>query len=102
MWLTNGGTSTLVAVLTKNDEGAESVYKNMSSFLVEKEAGFGETAQGVTVPGKLEKTGYKGVETHELNLDGHKIAADQFLGGETGQGFPVGRASCRERWWQDV
>ncbi|HEY9563496.1 MAG TPA: acyl-CoA dehydrogenase family protein [Nocardioides sp.] len=87
MWLTNGGTSTLVAVLTKTDEGAESVYKNMSTFLVEKEAGFGETAQGVTVPGKLEKMGYKGVETTELILDGHKIAADQILGGEPGKGF---------------
>ncbi|NYG60473.1 alkylation response protein AidB-like acyl-CoA dehydrogenase [Nocardioides daedukensis] len=87
MWLTNGGTSTLVAVLTKTDEGADSVYKNMSTFLVEKEAGFGETAQGVTVPGKLEKMGYKGVETTELILDGHKIAADQILGGEPGKGF---------------
>ena len=41
MWLTNGATSTLVAVLTKTDEGDESVYKNMTTFLVEKEPGFG-------------------------------------------------------------
>lgn len=87
MWLTNGATSTLVAVLTKTDEGAESVYKNMTTFLVEKEAGFGETAQGVTVPGKIEKMGYKGVETTELILEGHRIAADQVLGGEPGKGF---------------
>ncbi|HZP14335.1 MAG TPA: acyl-CoA dehydrogenase family protein [Nocardioides sp.] len=44
MWLTNGASSTLVALLTKTDEGADSVYKNMTTFLVEKEAGFGETA----------------------------------------------------------
>ncbi|KGN33642.1 acyl-CoA dehydrogenase [Knoellia sinensis KCTC 19936] len=87
MWLTNGATSTLVAVLVKTDEGAESVYKNMTTFLVEKEAGFGETAQGVTVPGKLEKMGYKGVETTELILDGHKIGAEQILGGVPGKGF---------------
>lgn len=87
MWLTNGATSTLVAVLTKTDEGAESVYKNMTTFLVEKEAGFGETGQGVTVPGKIEKMGYKGVETTELILEGHRIAADQVLGGEPGKGF---------------
>ncbi|HEU4811498.1 MAG TPA: acyl-CoA dehydrogenase family protein, partial [Nocardioides sp.] len=37
MWLTNGGTSTLVATLVKTDEGADSVYKNMTTFLVEKE-----------------------------------------------------------------
>lgn len=87
MWLTNGATSTLVAVLTKTDEGAESVYKNMTTFLVEKEAGFGETAQGVTVPGKIDKMGYKGVETTELILEGHQISADQVLGGEPGKGF---------------
>ena len=87
MWLTNGGTSTLVALLVKTDEGNESVYKNMTTFLVEKEPGFGETAQGVTVPGKLDKMGYKGVETTELVLEGHKISADQILGGEPGKGF---------------
>ncbi len=87
MWLTNGGTSTLVALLCKTDEGADSVYKNMTTFLVEKEPGFGETAQGVTVPGKLEKMGYKGVETTELILEDHKISADQILGGEPGKGF---------------
>ncbi len=87
MWLTNGGTSTLVALLVKTDEGADSVYKNMTTFLVEKEPGFGETAQGVTVPGKLDKMGYKGVETTELILEGHKISADQILGGAPGKGF---------------
>lgn len=87
MWLTNGGSSNLVALLVRTDEGAESVYKNMTTFLVEKEPGFGETAQGVTVPGKIEKMGYKGVDTTELVLEGHKISADQVLGGEPGKGF---------------
>jgi len=87
MWLTNGATSTLVALLTKTDEGQESVYKNMTTFLVEKEPGFGETAPGVTVPGKLDKMGYKGVETTELILEDHRIGADQILGGEPGKGF---------------
>ena len=59
-------------MLTKTDEGAESVYKNMTTFLVEKEAGFGQTAQGITVPGKIDKMGYKGVETTELILEGHR------------------------------
>jgi alkylation response protein AidB-like acyl-CoA dehydrogenase len=87
MWLTNGGTSNLVAVLVKTDEGADSVYKNMTTFLVEKEAGFGETAQGVTIPGKIDKMGYKGVDTTEMVLDGHRISAEQVLGGEPGKGF---------------
>ena len=87
MWLTNGGSSNLVAVLVKTDEGADSVYKNMTTFLVEKEAGFGETAQGVTIPGKIDKMGYKGVDTTEAIFEGHKIGADQILGGEPGKGF---------------
>lgn len=87
MWLTNGGSSTLVAVLVKTDEGAESVYKNMTTFLVEKEPGFGETAQGVTVPGKIDKMGYKGIDTTEMIFEGHQISAEQILGGEPGKGF---------------
>ena len=87
MWLTNGGSANLVALLVKTDEGADSVYRNMTTFLVEKEPGFGETAQGVTVPGKIDKMGYKGVDTTELVLEGHRISADQVLGGESGKGF---------------
>ena len=87
MWLTNGGSSTLVAVLTKTDEGADSVYKNMTTFLVEKTPGFGEVAQGITVPGKIDKMGYKGIDTTEMVFEGHQIAAEQILGGEPGKGF---------------
>ena len=87
MWLTNGGSSNLVAVLVKTDEGADSVYKNMTTFLVEKEEGFGETAQGVTVPGKIDKMGYKGVDTTEMIFEGHQISAAQILGGAPGKGF---------------
>jgi alkylation response protein AidB-like acyl-CoA dehydrogenase len=87
MWLTNGGSANLVAVLVKTDEGSESVYRNMTTFLVEKEPGFGETAQGITIPGKIEKMGYKGVDTTEMVFDGHRIAAEQVLGGEPGKGF---------------
>src|ERR671921_210513 len=87
MWLTNGGSANLVAVLVKTDEGADSVYKNMTTFLVEKKEGFGETAQGITIPGKIEKMGYKGVDTTEMVFEGHRISADQVLGGEPGQGF---------------
>src|SRR6478735_2583797 len=87
MWLTNGGSSTLVAVLVKTDQGAASVYKNMTTFLVEKPAGFGEVKDGLSVPGKLEKMGYKGVDTTELVFDGFEIGAEHILGGEPGRGF---------------
>jgi alkylation response protein AidB-like acyl-CoA dehydrogenase len=87
MWLTNGGSSTLVAVLVKSDEGADSVYKNMTTFLVEKTPGFGEVETGLTVPGKIEKMGYKGVDTTELIFEDYGIGADKILGGEPGRGF---------------
>ncbi|MBC7558044.1 MAG: acyl-CoA dehydrogenase family protein [Dermatophilaceae bacterium] len=87
MWLTNGGSSNLVATLVKTDNGGDSVYKNMTAFLMEKEVGFGETAPGLTIPGKIEKMGYKGVDTTELILDGYTTTTDQILGGEPGKGF---------------
>jgi alkylation response protein AidB-like acyl-CoA dehydrogenase len=87
MWLTNGGSANLVAVLVKTDTGAESVYRNMTTFLVDKEPGFGEVAPGLTVPGKIEKMGYKGVDTTELLLDAYQSSTGQILGGEPGRGF---------------
>jgi len=90
MWLTNGGSSTLVAVLVRTDgdvpEGA-SVYKKMSTFLIEKTPGFGEVRPGLTIPGKIEKMGYKGVDTTELVMDNLQLSNDDLLGGETGKGF---------------
>lgn len=87
MWLTNGSTANLVAVLVRTDLGHEGAHKNMTTFLIDKTEGFGETAQGITVPGKIEKMGYKGVDTTELILEGHKTTTSQILGGEPGQGF---------------
>ncbi len=90
MWLTNGGSSTLVAVLVvtpgEAEEGA-SVYKKMSTFLVEKPSGFGVVRPGLTIPGKIEKMGYKGVDTTELVMDGLRLSNDDLLGGAPGKGF---------------
>jgi alkylation response protein AidB-like acyl-CoA dehydrogenase len=90
MWLTNGGSSTLVAVLVltpgEADEGA-SVYRRMTTFLIDKPAGFGEVRPGLTIPGKIEKMGYKGVDTTELVMDGLRLPADAILGGAPGKGF---------------
>jgi alkylation response protein AidB-like acyl-CoA dehydrogenase len=89
MWLTNGGTSNLVAVLCRTDEGHDAPHRNMTTFLIEKEAGFGPNpaVPGLTVPGKIEKMGYKGVDTTELILEDVRIPATGVLGGRTGQGF---------------
>ena len=87
MWLTNGGSSTLVALLARTDLGEPAAHKNLTTFLVEKPAGFGEVAPGLTVPGKIEKMGYKGVDTTELVLSDYRIPANRILGGTPGKGF---------------
>src|SRR6195952_3149804 len=76
MWLTNGGSSTLVAALVRTDEGAEKAHQNLTTFLVEKPAGFGEVLPGLTIPGKIDKMGYKGVDTTELIFDGYAASAE--------------------------
>jgi Acyl-CoA dehydrogenases len=106
MWLTNGARSSVVATLVKTDLGADSVYRNMTTFLLEKEPGFGETAPGLTIPGKIDKMGYKGVETTEMVLADHATPASSILGGEAGlgkgfaqmmDGIEVGRVNVAAR-----
>jgi alkylation response protein AidB-like acyl-CoA dehydrogenase len=89
MWLTNGAYSSVVATLVKTELGADSVYRNMTTFLLEKPPGFGETAPGLTIQGRIEKMGYKGVETTEMVLDGHTVPQTAVLGGSRrlGSGF---------------
>ncbi len=87
MWLTNGASANLVALLARTEEGAAKPHRNLTVFLIEKEAGYGQTRSGLTVPGKIDKMGYKGVDTTELILDGCWVPADRVLGELPGRGF---------------
>ena len=87
MWLTNGGSSTLVAVLVRTDEGADKPHRNLTAFLIEKPTGFGEVLPGLTIPGKIDKLGYKGIDTTELIFDGYRATSEDILGGVPGRGF---------------
>jgi alkylation response protein AidB-like acyl-CoA dehydrogenase len=87
MWLTSGATSSLIALLARTDEGKSRPHQNLTAFLVEKEPGFGTTRQGLTIPGKIHKLGYRGVDTTELILDGLRVPAGRVLGMRPGQGF---------------
>jgi alkylation response protein AidB-like acyl-CoA dehydrogenase len=86
MWLTNGARAGVVATLVRDELGADSVYRNMTTFLIEKAPGFGETRPGLTIPGKIDKMGYKGVETTEMVLDDVRVPAAAVLGGLGGRG----------------
>jgi alkylation response protein AidB-like acyl-CoA dehydrogenase len=89
MWVTNGLGSGVVFVLMKTDPKADPPYKGMTCFITEKEpwkeVNEGDFA-GLTVPPKIKKMGYKGVESTELVYDGYKCSDDRVLGGAEGVG----------------
>jgi alkylation response protein AidB-like acyl-CoA dehydrogenase len=93
MWVTNGLGSGVVFVLMKTDTKADPPYKGMTCFITEKEpwkeVNEGDFA-GLSVPPKIKKMGYKGVESTELVYDGYECPPERVLGGEeagVGQGF---------------
>ncbi len=85
MWVTNGASANLVATLVRTDPGRG--HRGMTTFLIDKEPGFGRIQQGLTIPGKIAKMGYKGVDTTEMIFEGHRVQNTKILGGETGRGF---------------
>ena len=93
MWVTNGLGSGVVFVLMKDDPKADPPYKGMTCFITEKEPWADENTgdyAGLTIPPKIRKMGYKGVESTELIYDGYRCPPERILGGEeagVGQGF---------------
>ena len=85
MWVTNGLRSGVVFVLVRTDPKAEPRYKGMTCFICEKEPG-AERVPGLTIPPKIRKMGYKGVESTELVFDGFAVSDDAILGGPEGEG----------------
>ncbi len=98
MWVTNGLTSAIVFTLVKTDPDAQPRHKGMTCFICEKEPGVGENTgryAGFTVPPKLKKMGYKGVESTELVFDGYRCPAENVLGGEN-EGLNAGFAQMMD------
>ena len=79
-WISNGIEGACVALLVKTDAGALPRHKGMSLFIAPKGPGF-------TVGRKLEKLGYKCIDSAELVFDNYRIPADHLIGGVEGQGF---------------
>src|SRR6266480_93625 len=89
MWVTNGLMSGVVFLLAKSDPDADPPYKGMTCFLTEKEPGVAENTgdfKGLTIPPKIKKMGYKGVESTELVYEDYRCPAVNVLGGEEGIG----------------
>jgi alkylation response protein AidB-like acyl-CoA dehydrogenase len=87
MWLTNGASSSLVAVLVRTSEEAARPHRGLTAFLVDKDPGFGETRPGLVIPGKIHKMGYRGVDTTEMVFDDCRVPGRAVLGGAPGRGF---------------
>ncbi len=79
-WITNSYEGTCFALLVKTDPDIEPRHKGMSFLIAEKGPGF-------TVSRKLEKLGYKAIDTAEFVLEDYKVPADRIVGGVEGQGF---------------
>jgi len=79
-WISNGIKGSCFALLVKTDPAAEPRHKGMSMFLAEKGEGF-------AVSRKLEKLGYKGIDSAELVFTDYRIPADRLIGGVEGQGM---------------
>jgi alkylation response protein AidB-like acyl-CoA dehydrogenase len=78
-WISNGIQGSAFAVLVKTDPAAQPARKGLSMFVMEKGPGF-------SVSRKLEKLGYKGIDSAELVFDGYRVPAENRIG-EEGQGF---------------
>jgi len=79
-WISNGIHGQIFALLVKTDPAAEPRHRGMSLFLAEKGPGF-------TVGRKLEKLGYKGIDSAELIFSDYRIPADRLIGGAEGRGL---------------
>jgi alkylation response protein AidB-like acyl-CoA dehydrogenase len=79
-WITNGIEGSCFAMLVKTDPAAVPRHKGMSMFIAPKMEGF-------TVGRKLEKLGYKAIDSAELVFDNYRVPRDHLIGGIEGQGF---------------
>lgn len=88
-WISNSIEGHCVALLCKTDPSAEPRYKGMSILITQtKDPETRNDLPGVTNGNKLEKLGYKGIDSGELIYDGYECDAElSLIGGEEGQGF---------------
>lgn len=80
MWITNSMYGNCLALLVKTDPQAEPRHKGMSLLIAEKGEGF-------IVSKKLEKLGYKGIDTCALSFEDYRVPADRLVGGVEGKGL---------------
>ena len=79
-WISNGIHAHIIAVLVKTDPKAELRHRGMSLLLIEKGEGF-------RVSRKLEKLGYKGIDSAELSFEDCRVPAENLVSESEGRGL---------------
>jgi alkylation response protein AidB-like acyl-CoA dehydrogenase len=79
-WITNSMYGNCLVLLVKTDTAAQPRHRGMSLLISEKGPGF-------TVTRKLEKLGYKGIDTCELYFENYRVPADLLVGEAEGRGL---------------
>jgi alkylation response protein AidB-like acyl-CoA dehydrogenase len=79
-WITNGIHGSCFALLVKTDPDADPRHKGMSMLIAEKSEGF-------NVSRKLEKLGYKGIDSAEISFENYRVPVENLIGGEEGRGM---------------
>ncbi|MCP5150238.1 MAG: acyl-CoA dehydrogenase family protein [Ectothiorhodospiraceae bacterium] len=74
-WISNSVEGHLLAVLVKTDSKAEPAHRGMSLLLIEKGEGF-------RVSRKLQKLGYKGIDSGEIAFEDCRVPAANLIGSE--------------------
>ncbi|WP_323173390.1 acyl-CoA dehydrogenase family protein [Natrialba sp. PRR66] len=84
-WTTFAKGSDFILTYAVTDPDAEPAHRGISGFIVEKPAGtFGRDGLSGQA---IDKIGYHGWKTWEVNFDDVHISADKLVGGEEGNGF---------------
>jgi alkylation response protein AidB-like acyl-CoA dehydrogenase len=79
-WISNGVHGHCVALLVKTNPRAQPAHRGMSVFIGEKGPGFDVTR-------RLEKLGYKGIDSAELVFQGYRVPSENLIGAEEGRGL---------------
>jgi len=88
-WISNAIMGGAVALMVKTDPDSDPRYRGMSMFITPKvDPDTGGAYAGYTNGKKMQKLGYKGIDSGEIFLDDYRIDAKRHLiGGEEGKGF---------------
>ncbi|MGH6993802.1 MAG: acyl-CoA dehydrogenase family protein, partial [Caulobacteraceae bacterium] len=89
LWITNALEGDVLAVLVKTDPDAQPRPRGMSVLIAHtRDPVSGETASGVVKGRRIDKLGYRGIDTGEIAFEDFACDADlSLVGGEEGRGF---------------